>query len=347
MKNWLIAFLSIALSLVAFELILRALVPESGLGRFGSEKVENIEFSYVTTHNSLGYRGEEFSRNSPPGTRRVLFIGDSFVYGVGAARAETIPSLLENKLNSLEKSKFEVLNLGLPDGNTVQYLETAKAFADFDADIVLLGFFVDNDVWAYEKESVRFFLWDLIKRVMSTFYYNIFKICRYEWVNDYKIDQSYKDLACEEKISPYVLSRANEIKSNEHNFYKYMAKLLLRDSAIIENIKLIEEIFADKIFFVTIFPSKVQISNAYFDEMKRLGFKFRRNKPINSKIQSNLKKLLRRNGILYIDLRPAIRESHDLHNRKHYYDIDSHFNPFGNEVVATAIAEALQPRLAE
>jgi hypothetical protein len=38
MKNWLIAFLSIALSLVAFELILRALVPESGLGRFGSEK---------------------------------------------------------------------------------------------------------------------------------------------------------------------------------------------------------------------------------------------------------------------------------------------------------------------
>jgi hypothetical protein len=81
--------------------------------------------------------------------------------------------------------------------------------------------------------------------------------------------------------------------------------------------------------------------------MKRLGFRFRNNKPINGNIQSNLKKILGCNGIPYIDLLPAIRESHDLHNRKHYYDIDSHFNPFGNEVVATAIAEALQPRLAE
>jgi lysophospholipase L1-like esterase len=347
MKNWLISFISIILSLVVFEVILRTMVQGSGLHRFGSEKVENYEFSYLAAHNSLGYRGEEFSQHSPTGTRRVLFIGDSFVYGAGVARGETIPSLLEDKLNSLGQSRFEILNLGLPDGNTVQYLETAKAFSDFDADIVLLGFYVDNDIWVYEKEPDFILLWSLIQRAASSFYYRMFQKCRYDWVNEYDIDKDYKRLACERKISPSLVRRANLNDHAEQSHYRYMAKQILNDPAIIENIKSIHNIFNDKIFYVTIFPSKYQISQEYFGELKKIGFKFLNNSPVNNKIQSNLRLILERNGISYIDLLPAIAESHSMMGRRHYYDLDDHFNGYGNEVVATAIADVLRSRLRE
>jgi hypothetical protein len=347
MKNWLITLASIALSLVAFELILRAVVPASGLDRFGSTRVENHEFSYVATHNSLGYRGEDFSRKSPQGTRRVLFIGDSFVYGTGVARAETIPNFLENKLNSLGGSKFEVLNLGLPDGNTIQYLETAKAFSDFDADIVLLGFYVDNDILLYENEADRFLLWSLVKNVMSILYYNISDDCRYQWVTNYNVDPFYEDLACKGGINPHLISRANRKYKNEQSYYRYMARQLLKNKTIIRNIKSIKKIFNGRIFYVTIFPSKYQISDSYFDTLRKIGFKFRNNMTVNNNIQLRLRKILERNDIDYIDLFPVILESYAAHGRKHYYDIDDHFNGFGNGVVATAIVKALRPQLVQ
>ena len=36
-----------------------------------------------------------------------------------------------------------------------------------------------------------------------------------------------------------------------------------------------------------------------------------------------------------------------MYGRRHCYDIDDHFNGYGNEVVATAIAEILHPGLVE
>jgi len=347
MKKWLITLFSIALSLVAFEVILRVVVPESGLDRFGSDKVENHEFSYVATYNSLGYRGAEFAEKSRPGVRRVLFIGDSFVYGAGVARAETIPSLLEDKLNSLEKSQFEVLNLGLPDGNTVQYLETAEAFAHFDADIVLLGFYVDNDAWTYERKPDQFLVWSLLNRFGSKFYFSIFRKCKYEWAYNYNIDPLFQDLACEGKINPWLLSRADRKNQGEHVVYEKMSRRLSKNPKIINNIKSIRRIFNDKEFYVVILPAKYQISDVYFDKLKKIGFIFHQNRPINNKIQLELQKLLISNDIKFIDLLPTIINSWVLYNRKHYYDIDDHFNAFGNEVVAAAIAEVLQTSLVE
>jgi lysophospholipase L1-like esterase len=347
MKNWFVTLLTVTISVLAFELILRAIVPESQFDRFGSQRVENLEFSYIATHNSLGYRGEEFSPEAPPDTRRVLFIGDSFVYGAGVARSDTVPSLLENKLNSLNGPKFEVLNLGLPDGNTIDYLKTAKAFSNFEADIVLLGYYVNNDHHLWERPLPTLLVWELTRRAASALYYYVSNKCRYDWVYDYDIDPFYQDLACNGKINPWIIRKMDSKFKNEQSNYRYIASKLSERLDVMSNIKSIRNLFGNKAFYIVIFPSIYQSNNTYFDTLRKFGVKFKNDRPVNGKIQSVLKKMLGKNNIKYIDLLPSIKKSFASENRQHFYVIDGHLNAFGNEVAATAIAEVLRHHLVE
>jgi len=41
--------------------------------------------------NSFGFRGAEFTRAKPPGTIRILFLGDSFTFGEGVHDQATLP----------------------------------------------------------------------------------------------------------------------------------------------------------------------------------------------------------------------------------------------------------------
>ena len=52
------------------------------------------EFSYELNINSLGLRGAEITPDKPAGIRRVAVLGDSFVWGIGAADDELFTTLL-------------------------------------------------------------------------------------------------------------------------------------------------------------------------------------------------------------------------------------------------------------
>ena len=54
------------------------------------------EFDFRYAHNSLGWRGPDVSRPKPPGTFRILGLGDSFTYGAGVDAAETYLARLEH-----------------------------------------------------------------------------------------------------------------------------------------------------------------------------------------------------------------------------------------------------------
>lgn len=91
--------------------------------------------------NSLGLRGGEIARAKAPGVRRVLVVGDSFVFGVGVDEAR----LLTSQLGRLLGPAVEVVNMGVSGYSTDQEL---LLFEDVGAalgpDLVLL-FAVDND----------------------------------------------------------------------------------------------------------------------------------------------------------------------------------------------------------
>jgi hypothetical protein len=81
--------------------------------RRGWEMVPGLHYTY--THpvrvNALGLRGPELEARRP-GERRVLVLGDSFVYGQGVAEEDTIPALLQARLAARTEGPVTVVNGG-------------------------------------------------------------------------------------------------------------------------------------------------------------------------------------------------------------------------------------------
>lgn len=68
--------------------------------------------------NPLGLRGPDTTPQPAPGRRRLLFLGDSVVYGEGLEQQDTLPTLLETALNDGRRTPTEVLNAAAPGYNT-------------------------------------------------------------------------------------------------------------------------------------------------------------------------------------------------------------------------------------
>jgi lysophospholipase L1-like esterase len=106
------------------------------------------EFDFRYAHNSLGWRGPDVSRPKPPGTFRILGLGDSFTYGAGVAVTETYLARLEQRLNARGPGhpRVEVVNAGIPSF----FPEPERLLLEhyglpLSPDLVIAGF-VANDV---------------------------------------------------------------------------------------------------------------------------------------------------------------------------------------------------------
>ena len=64
--------------------------------------------------NSAGGRGTEWPVDKPPGTVRILAIGESVTWGAGNPENRTWPAVLEQRLKSAYGLDAEVLNFGKP-----------------------------------------------------------------------------------------------------------------------------------------------------------------------------------------------------------------------------------------
>lgn len=117
------------------------------LSRFsGTSPSGEFEFSLV--NNSLGFRDSEHSFEKPPGTFRILGLGDSFASGWGAPFEETYLYRLEVALNEHPEvaGNIEVIKAGMgrffpePERILLEGLGVR-----FQPDLVIVGF-VANDV---------------------------------------------------------------------------------------------------------------------------------------------------------------------------------------------------------
>jgi lysophospholipase L1-like esterase len=99
------------------------------------------EFHHRVVHDARGFRGKGARAEKAPGVRRVLALGDSFVWGVGAAEEETIPARLE----ALDPS-LEVLNAGVIGYATHQEWLLFREHAGGLAPDAVLLFFFWNDL---------------------------------------------------------------------------------------------------------------------------------------------------------------------------------------------------------
>ncbi len=94
--------------------------------------------------NSFGMRGPEVSVDKPPGTVRILCLGDSCTFG--ARSTKPYPVILEELCNERLNVRVEVLNGAVPGHAAHQGVAMLERFVQFSPDIVTV-YFGFNDHW--------------------------------------------------------------------------------------------------------------------------------------------------------------------------------------------------------
>jgi len=160
--QWLRAALLLAVSgaasLALAECGVRALVPQpigfSWLTADGLEVhvpgrhavYQRSEFSAPVRFNTLGFRGGEFAIPKPPGTFRILALGDSYVEAMQVAEPDAMTNRIERALAGGPRP-VEVLNLGVSGHGTDDALDVLRTYGPrLEPDLVLLVFCLANDL---------------------------------------------------------------------------------------------------------------------------------------------------------------------------------------------------------
>ncbi len=107
------------------------------------------EYDMDLVINSRGLRDREHPLEKPPGTRRILCLGDSFTCGHGVAREETFAEVLERSLASAgdPAETWEVLNAGVGGTGTAHQLAYYRTEGHrYSPDVVVLCI-SPNDFW--------------------------------------------------------------------------------------------------------------------------------------------------------------------------------------------------------
>ncbi|HEV8632037.1 MAG TPA: GDSL-type esterase/lipase family protein, partial [Thermoanaerobaculia bacterium] len=171
----LLVTVSLALSLLIGELAVRLLRPQEAMtitprglyvpdpprryrlrpGYVGT-MTNHVEFAHRVAINGYGMRGREAAGRREPGVLRVLVLGDSFTFGVGAAEDETYPARLEAHLREAGV-RATVANAGAPGYGVPDEVAWYERWGpEVAPDVVVIAPFLANDLQdAAPATSVR------------------------------------------------------------------------------------------------------------------------------------------------------------------------------------------------
>jgi hypothetical protein len=112
-------------------------------GQQGERRLSAV-FTFRYSNNSLGWRGRREYREAKQTDYRVLFLGDSFTYGLGVNDDQTFAALVEKALRT-DHLSVEVMNAGCPGKGTDYELKSFQTVGrKFHPDLTVLGFFCND-----------------------------------------------------------------------------------------------------------------------------------------------------------------------------------------------------------
>lgn len=104
--------------------------------------------------NDQGFRDDKYSLPKSKNLLRIAVIGDSYTMGWGVESDKNYTELLEQNLNTIDSTHFEILNFGTPGYGLSDYIEILKTkVLDHKPDLVLLGFCEKNDFQKSNKKD--------------------------------------------------------------------------------------------------------------------------------------------------------------------------------------------------
>jgi lysophospholipase L1-like esterase len=128
------------------ELAARALHQPPWWNRLLSEQRRAERHEYRRNRHHL--RDRDYDTPKTPDTRRVLFVGDSFTFGLGVRDdAKIFPEILERRLNETRPlpgvERIEVLNAAVSGSYAWDWIHVwRKVSREFDPDVLVIVFFL-------------------------------------------------------------------------------------------------------------------------------------------------------------------------------------------------------------
>ena len=333
-KNILLVFISLFFSFLILEIFLNKFDH-----KFFKKKMKKYNYEFIANYkyNQEGFRDEEFFKDE----KKILLIGDSFVFGSAVDEPYTIDKFLERKYLEKNNKEINVFNLGIPGADINDYLNILKKNISNSVEKIFIFIYVDNDIYPnFGKNSLKM---NIIKYIDNLKFLNLLssnlikdRITNIDFYDDYKISEKYKKIFQSKLANPYLLSL--KYRGNFSVYYNQMSVWFKNSEK--ENLKKIIEISnqnESQLIFVLI-PSKFQVKLEYQTlPKKEFEYKFDTNEVVNNSIQIEMTEWFKDKNINVIDLLPILKKS----KKFNYYIIDDHFNKYGNELTSESLIEFL------
>lgn len=275
--------------------------------------------------NSQGFKDVEFEEKKRPGARRIIGIGDSFVFGVVPYRHNFL-TLLEAELGC------EVLNMGIAGTDPPDYLEILRAEGlRLSPDAVLVHFFIGNDFTSGRTATAppRLYLAAAFRfvRALAGWSFPARLGQRYDDSAPTFSDKKYRQLAA---IRARIFHKTLYPNVLEICLPEVRAALLgMKEAAARRGARLI----------VVLVPDELQLNKALRAAvLSDLGW--REEELDLAKNNRALGAALKKDGIEAVDLLPAFEK--ESFRRSLYKPNDSHWNVAGNALAARILAAELR-----
>lgn len=341
--NILLLLISLCFSIFFIEILLRLFYPQISIckinyewrsddpvlpyvpkpnyhGRMILKNQLNVDF----TTNSGGFRNlKDYAIEKPKNAKRIIFIGDSFVFGWGVKDDEVFTYLLENNFNKKSKNtKVEIINAAVYGYDIDEYRILFDRILKYEPDIIFLGYCLENDFnFTVRKEGV-------ITEELRAERKSLVRFIR-ETINNLHIVALVRDrlYITFPKIRSLMISLG--INNKRDIFLKKYPETLNR--LLIENEKILSHmqgICSERgiKFVVLLIPLKEQV---YCREALNKFSEFDAERP-----NQVLAEILKRNNIEYIDLLPELFEQSKISKDGLYFDTDPHWTRYGHKIVA-------------
>lgn len=299
----------------------------------------NLQFDYSGGKSFLNEFGHRSNFN-PEADKRILLLGDSFVFGMNVGQDQTMAAFLQKRL---PPGTWTVMNggvIGYTIGQELIYLE--REFEKTKPDIVVLNIFVGNDLTEQRRNNIErdkdgnpLRLRDQEVMVNASGYLASRTPIPFNSLALADLYQRWKELMIKKNAYPGY-TWAAFLDKKHPNYPTDMDSLWQQYE---QDLKRMENFLKEKNveFVVVIIPMDVQVNKAYWEKYPHRVFE---EKEYASQLpQKRLQELCKKNKLQCVDLLPVFKKNSK--QQLYFKALDPHFDVAGNKLAAETLFQKL------